>query len=209
MALGSGCAGWWRWQWRWPLPTAQKSGWAGRDRADPEFPPILFLSHPLSSEPHWKGEWEREPLALPAQRGLCSGIAGSESGTQSPVLPCPHLAACVRRFPALGFSRLHGGEGGVLQGEQGPLGSPSLPQANPLSGFTGRGEVSPVRGTHTRRGVTSVHLETLLPGPKVFLVTTKVLVTELPLGWDFPGGPLAKTSCSQCRGPGFRPWSGN
>ena len=26
---------------------------------------------------------------------------------------------------------------------------------------------------------------------------------------DFPGGPVAKTLCSQCRGPGFDPWSGN
>ena len=26
---------------------------------------------------------------------------------------------------------------------------------------------------------------------------------------DFPGGPVAKTFCSQCRGPGFDPWSGN
>jgi len=25
---------------------------------------------------------------------------------------------------------------------------------------------------------------------------------------DFPGCPVAKTSCSQCRGPGFDPWSG-
>ena len=25
----------------------------------------------------------------------------------------------------------------------------------------------------------------------------------------FPGGPVAKTSCSQCRGPGFDPSSGN
>ena len=24
---------------------------------------------------------------------------------------------------------------------------------------------------------------------------------------DFPGGPEAKTLCSQCRGPGFDPWS--
>ena len=23
--------------------------------------------------------------------------------------------------------------------------------------------------------------------------------------WDFPGGPLAKTPHSQCRGPGFNP----
>ena len=27
--------------------------------------------------------------------------------------------------------------------------------------------------------------------------------------WDFPGGPMAKTPHSQCRGPGFDPWSGN
>ena len=25
---------------------------------------------------------------------------------------------------------------------------------------------------------------------------------------DFPGGPVAKTPCSQCRGPGFDLWSG-
>ena len=27
--------------------------------------------------------------------------------------------------------------------------------------------------------------------------------------WDFPGGPVGKTPCSHCRGPGFDPWSGN
>ena len=26
---------------------------------------------------------------------------------------------------------------------------------------------------------------------------------------DFPGGPVAVTPSSQCRGPGFDPWSGN
>ena len=26
---------------------------------------------------------------------------------------------------------------------------------------------------------------------------------------DFPGGAVDKTPCSQCRGPGFNPWSGN
>ena len=26
---------------------------------------------------------------------------------------------------------------------------------------------------------------------------------------DFPGGPVAKALHSQCRGPGFNPWSGN
>ena len=25
----------------------------------------------------------------------------------------------------------------------------------------------------------------------------------------FPGGPVGKTPCSQRRGPGFDPWSGN
>ena len=27
--------------------------------------------------------------------------------------------------------------------------------------------------------------------------------------WDLPGGPVAKTPGTQCRGPGFDPWSGN
>ena len=27
--------------------------------------------------------------------------------------------------------------------------------------------------------------------------------------WEFPGGPGTKTLCSQCRGPGVSPWSGN
>ena len=27
--------------------------------------------------------------------------------------------------------------------------------------------------------------------------------------WNFPGGPVAKTPCPQCRGPRFNPWSGN
>ena len=26
---------------------------------------------------------------------------------------------------------------------------------------------------------------------------------------DFPGGPVAKPPCSQCKGPGFDPWLGN
>ena len=26
-------------------------------------------------------------------------------------------------------------------------------------------------------------------------------------GGDFPGSPLAKTPSSQCKGPGFNPWS--
>ena len=26
---------------------------------------------------------------------------------------------------------------------------------------------------------------------------------------DFPGGPVVKTPHSQCKGPGFDPWSGN
>ena len=27
--------------------------------------------------------------------------------------------------------------------------------------------------------------------------------------WGLPGGSVAKTLSSQCRGPGFDPWSGN
>ena len=33
--------------------------------------------------------------------------------------------------------------------------------------------------------------------------------TSKQAGMDFPGGPVVKTQSSQCRGPGFNPWSGN
>ena len=32
---------------------------------------------------------------------------------------------------------------------------------------------------------------------------------ESPMSGDFPGGRVAKTLCSQCRGHRFDPWSGN
>ena len=42
---------------------------------------------------------------------------------------------------------------------------------------------------------------------KTFMSTKIVLKTSI---WkDFPGGPVAKTSCSQCKRPRFDPWSEN
>ena len=38
---------------------------------------------------------------------------------------------------------------------------------------------------------------------------TKNMSIQKLVHWDFPGGPVAKTSHSRCRGPGFHPWSGN
>ena len=35
-----------------------------------------------------------------------------------------------------------------------------------------------------------------------------VAALNLPVG-DFPGGPVAKTLCSQCKGLRFKPWSGS
>ena len=42
-----------------------------------------------------------------------------------------------------------------------------------------------------------------------FRLYHKATVSKTVYYWDFPGGPVAKTPCSQCRGPGFNPWSGN
>ena len=36
----------------------------------------------------------------------------------------------------------------------------------------------------------------------------EIQTKEFHLG-DFPDGPVAKTLCSQCRGPRFHSWSGN
>ena len=35
------------------------------------------------------------------------------------------------------------------------------------------------------------------------------LVVKTDDAEDFPGGPVVKTPCFQCRGLGFDPWSGN
>ena len=45
--------------------------------------------------------------------------------------------------------------------------------------------------------------------------TTELFLINLCIGpglkqsWDFPGGPVAKTPCFQCREHEFDPWSGN
>ena len=42
-----------------------------------------------------------------------------------------------------------------------------------------------------------------------FWTTEKKLLFKVTEREDFPGGPVVKTLCSQCRGPGFHPWSEN
>ena len=40
----------------------------------------------------------------------------------------------------------------------------------------------------------------------LFVYKAKVMLLKKNVcGGDFPGGPVAKTPCSQCRGPGFDP----
>ena len=36
-----------------------------------------------------------------------------------------------------------------------------------------------------------------------------VCILKMHSYWDFPGGPVFKTPCSQCRVHGINPWSGN
>ena len=42
-----------------------------------------------------------------------------------------------------------------------------------------------------------------------YVMITISVITKENASRDFPGGPVAKTPCSQCRGSGFNPWSGN
>ena len=45
-------------------------------------------------------------------------------------------------------------------------------------------------------------------GTRAHMAQLKILHNNVQTE-DFPGGPVAKTPCSQCRGPGFDPWLGN
>ena len=47
-----------------------------------------------------------------------------------------------------------------------------------------------------------------LGGRNTILALIYLFFKKYSLG-DFPGGTVAKTPCSQCRGPGFDPWPGN
>ena len=49
----------------------------------------------------------------------------------------------------------------------------------------------------------------MLPLDLIGLVMMQNNKQKLQAIWDFPGGSVDKTLCSQCRGPGFDPWSGN
>ena len=40
-------------------------------------------------------------------------------------------------------------------------------------------------------------------------ININALILKIIASKDFPGGPVANTQCSQCREPGFNPWSGN
>ena len=40
----------------------------------------------------------------------------------------------------------------------------------------------------------------------VFKRMVRLGLTEKVKCRDFPGGPVARTLCFQCRGPGFDPW---
>ena len=43
----------------------------------------------------------------------------------------------------------------------------------------------------------------------IYYFVTEFILLKIILGGNFPGGPGVKTPCSQCRGHGFDPWSGN
>ena len=55
---------------------------------------------------------------------------------------------------------------------------------------------------------------TFMPAMKSYQLSTTEMVLACftcprILSRDFPGGPVAKILCFQCRKPGFNPWSGN
>ena len=53
-------------------------------------------------------------------------------------------------------------------------------------------------------------IEIIFEKKQIEILELKSTVTEIINSLeDLPGGPVAKTPRSQCRRPGFNPWSGN
>ena len=60
-----------------------------------------------------------------------------------------------------------------------------------------------------RKCESKINLELSCPELAIFATSRKELKQEWINVGDFPGGAVVKTPQSQCRGPGFDPWSGN
>ena len=61
------------------------------------------------------------------------------------------------------------------------------------------------------RGLPGTGLGRPTPAPRGHEAPLPILqiTSKMSIYGDFPGGPVAKTLHSQCRGPRFDPWSGN
>ena len=57
----------------------------------------------------------------------------------------------------------------------------------------------------------TIEAQGVLPSESVYEIdlVQKCEVKKKKKARDFPGGPVAKTPCCQCRGPEFNHWSGN
>ena len=60
----------------------------------------------------------------------------------------------------------------------------------------------------TQRNIIQMKSTTIDTGSKI-IIFQKYTEQKTDRHRDFPGGPTAKTSGSQCGQPGFHPWSGN
>ena len=60
-----------------------------------------------------------------------------------------------------------------------------------------------------RRGIHADYLLQLVRSVEATEKGSGVVLSSVSSFRDFPGGPMAKTPRSQCRGLGFDPWSGN
>ena len=72
--------------------------------------------------------------------------------------------------------------------------------------------------THTMENYPSIEKNAILPFAAIWMDLKNITLSEVisficaiskTIQMDFPGGPVAKTPCYQCMGPGFDPWSGN
>ena len=96
-----------------------------------------------------------------------------------------------------------------------PVPPTSLPQPGAYWGWVAAPGWAPPRPCPSQEGKTlpSAGQRTLKPTWSLLnclkTPTTNLLTITIIITGDFPGGPVAKTLCSQCRGCRFHPWSGN
>ena len=151
------------------------------------------------------GSWGSRLSVLGEKRPVPLGVAGSGARILGSRWRRPRSQGTLQKLPLYPFGINHITSAlnfpGGLDGEESVCNTEDLGSIPGLGRFPWRREWLPTLVFLTGE----FHGQTSLAGYSPHGHNRTERLTDTFMSWDFPGGPVAKTLCSQCRGPGFDP----